>query len=481
MLSEDESDQTIIHANPFSTSAYRIMEVINVDLIGPLPPDRYGNTYVLVIREAFSRWTDITAIQNKESTSIASPLLRFFGTFGWPTELRSDGGKEFVNSIIAVILEVGGTNHNITLAYSHEENAIVERANKEVLRRLKELIFETRLISIWADMLPLVQRLINTHKISSIGVSPSQIVFGNAIDLDRHFFPPNLTKLPTKEGQMNSNEVAFREYMDSLLANQAMIIAKAQEHLFDNDQKALSKRQQKGELTEFPIDSIVLAQYHDTGLGAKPPSKLHPKWEGPFRVVNITNSGNTYVLQNFVDGSLTNRHITDLKIFHYDETYEEHVKLTLSEVALRDRIHEFPVEAVLAHRFKRRADGNLGNKSSDLEFHIHWKGFSSRWDSWEPYSNVRLNTIVLDYLRDNKLKRFIPRHLEEDPVMNEDIPIVNRIKSIPDSNSRKRKVQFMVSDEEIFPTHPTSAKRWIFDNRTHKWIDSENIRFMGPY
>jgi hypothetical protein len=30
----------VIHANPFTTSTYRVMEVINLDLIGPLRPDR---------------------------------------------------------------------------------------------------------------------------------------------------------------------------------------------------------------------------------------------------------------------------------------------------------------------------------------------------------------------------------------------------------------------------------------------------------
>ena len=144
----------VIHANPFSTSAYRVMEVLNVDLIGPFPPDRYGNVYVLVIRDAFSRWTDVCAIPNKEAVSIVGPLLKFFGTFGWPSELRSDGGKEFVNSLITLLMEVVGTQHFITLAYSHEENAIVERANKEVLRRLRDLIFENRLVAIWTDMLP---------------------------------------------------------------------------------------------------------------------------------------------------------------------------------------------------------------------------------------------------------------------------------------------------------------------------------------
>ena len=87
------------------------------------------------------------------------PLLRFFGTFGVPQELRTDGGKEFVNSIMAKLIDKLEVEHSITLAYSHEDNGSVNRANREVLQRLRDLVFDTRLINVWSDMLPVVQRL----------------------------------------------------------------------------------------------------------------------------------------------------------------------------------------------------------------------------------------------------------------------------------------------------------------------------------
>jgi hypothetical protein len=209
----------VIHTNPFSTSAYRIMDVNNIDLIGPMPPDRYGNTYVLVIRDAFSRWTDLSAIPSKEVTSVVPALLKFFGTFGWPTELRSDGGSEFVNSTIELLLDAVGTEHSITLAYSHEENSIVERANKEVLRRLKDLIFESRLVTIWSDMLTMVQRIMNTQVVQSIGVSPAQLLFGNAIDLDRNFVPRHISSLDKPV----TTERSYVTWVDTLIRNQGLL------------------------------------------------------------------------------------------------------------------------------------------------------------------------------------------------------------------------------------------------------------------
>ena len=186
------------------------------------------------------------------------------------------------------------------------------------------------------------------------------------------------------------------------------------------------------------------------------------------------------------------RHITDLKIFHYDESYKDNIQLTLSEIAMRDRIHEFPVETVLAHRFKRKSNGALGNKSSDLEFHIRWKGFNSRWDSWEPYSNVRLSTIVIDYLSANKLKRFIPRLLDGELLVPEIQPasILNRIfqdnKNSNISEERKKKVQFKshstVQDSMTIPSLDLDDEtRWVYDKHSHSWLSTENIRLLGPY
>ena len=57
--------------------------------------------------------------------------------------IRSDRGSHFANDLIKEFLDLTGTPHNLTLAYSSQENAIVERVNKEVNRHLRGLVFDT--------------------------------------------------------------------------------------------------------------------------------------------------------------------------------------------------------------------------------------------------------------------------------------------------------------------------------------------------
>ena len=59
-------------------------------------------------------------------------------------QIRTDNGPAFANDLLKGVANLLGSTNEITTAYSSEENGIVERANKEVLRTLQALVFETR-------------------------------------------------------------------------------------------------------------------------------------------------------------------------------------------------------------------------------------------------------------------------------------------------------------------------------------------------
>ena len=208
-----------------------------------------------------------------------------------------------------------------------------------------------------------------------------------------------------------------------------------------------------------------MASYPDGGLGKKPPSKFHPKWLGPFRVVNISDNGNRYSLQNFIDGKIKDYHITDLKLFYHTKDITD---VELYESALRDHIHEFPVEMVLEHRTINQGE-HTRVRSSDLEFKIRWRGFSSRWDTWEPYKNVRLNEVVIEYMRTNGLARFIPRNLEVERVNTVvTFNLEGEEKEEYDKEQKKRQEK-----SYMLGKHKHSTLRWKKHQGSGCWIPSE--------
>ena len=82
------------------------------------------------------------------------------------------------------------TEHVNIISNSHEENSIVERRNKYVVRHLHDKRIKTCL----TNELPSVERIINSLTVESLDVAPSRILFGNAIDLDKGIFLPSMTE-----------------------------------------------------------------------------------------------------------------------------------------------------------------------------------------------------------------------------------------------------------------------------------------------
>ena len=63
------------------------------------------------------------------------------------------------------------------MAYSKEENSIVERANKETLRHLKALVYDSKVLTDWKRYVPLVQRICNAAIHSATNETPVKLLF----------------------------------------------------------------------------------------------------------------------------------------------------------------------------------------------------------------------------------------------------------------------------------------------------------------
>ena len=124
-----------IHAHGFTISTYTPMKCLNIDFIGPFP----DQGYILVIVNTFTRWFELYHTTDATVLSATECLLKHFGRFGAPQRRRSDNGPHYIADAIREFLNLIGVSHTLTLAYSKQENAIVERYNKEINRHLRAL------------------------------------------------------------------------------------------------------------------------------------------------------------------------------------------------------------------------------------------------------------------------------------------------------------------------------------------------------
>jgi hypothetical protein len=370
----------VISGSPFSE--------ISIDVLKLPTPDVRGFRYCVVIVDNFSHWTSITACANKSAFDAARALLQFIGNFGAPLRLRSDGGKEFVNGVITGLTRMMGVSPLVVQAYTPSANGIVERQNRAILERIREMCMCERLVkhtaSQWSDLLPLVQRSLNASFHSAIGTSPSRILFGDSVDLDRAI----LTKIPDGKSYDAEN------YCDVLAHNQRVIIEESDRIQSEICNKVIAKAAAKNRAQPAPAfevnNWVVLKPQPKFPL-----HKLAPRWPGPFRIHSVDADKEKVTLVDTV----TDRLFSALKrqLEHFDISRISDVS-GLKKVAEADSF-EFPVEGIVGHALitdqgvgvnpiQLRQDFCRGVRpKNDFQFLIKWTGYDK--PSWIAYKDAK--------------------------------------------------------------------------------------------
>jgi hypothetical protein len=92
------------------------------------------------------------------------------------TPSTSDNGPHFIAEVIKEFLSLVGTQHCLTLAYSKEENELVERMNKEVNRHPRALTFDNVTLDDYSTSLRFVQRILISNHSDRLKISASQFL-----------------------------------------------------------------------------------------------------------------------------------------------------------------------------------------------------------------------------------------------------------------------------------------------------------------
>ena len=179
-----------IHTQSFTTASYGLMKKISMDCIGPLIETDDGYTHILSVIDNFTRYTALYPLRGASAIEVAHSILIHIGTFGCPDIIQMDNGSEFVNEMVKETIKLLGTSQATILAYSKEENAIVERCNKEAMRHIRAMVFEINKKASWKIHTPLAQRIINSEVHSRTGATPNDLVFGGKLNLQGNFYYP---------------------------------------------------------------------------------------------------------------------------------------------------------------------------------------------------------------------------------------------------------------------------------------------------
>jgi len=339
-----------------------------MDYLGPFPTSEDGNSFILVMVDAFTRYCELRPTPSADAVCTAKVLEEIFYRYGPPTILQSDNGSHFKNHSVSNLYAEWGVTPHWTTPHHPSSNGVVERLNAMVLKGLRT---ETGLAHTdWDKHLHKVQSHINNRINSSIGMSPFQALHGYS---PRTIVDALVSGSPeTVPGPKVMPEVfsAINEYVLEL-----------QENHFD---EMKSKHDVGRKQVLFNIGDQVLLFYPSKQHWQQ---KLHTFWRGPCEVVQRMSEV-TYAVRNPVTEATDTFHVDRMRLFNdtrstkTDELYR-----------LIPEGQKIPCE-VLQHRFDNKGDP---------EFLVRWTGESTQEASWELMATMKPLELIQKYAKKHHL------------------------------------------------------------------------------
>lgn len=240
-----------------------------------------GNRWAIVAVDHLTRYAETAALPAATARDVASFLLRrFILRHGPPQELLSDRGRVFLSEVVEAILQECHVVHRTTTAYHPQTNGLTERFNRTLGDMLSMYVASDH--TNWDAILPFVTYAYNTATQSTTGFSPYFLLYG------RHPSHTIDTILPYRPDASECVPISATVRH----AEECRDLARA---FTSEDQER--QRSTRGETTAtvtFDPGALVWLSVPLTAPGLS--SKLVPKYEGPYRVLERASPVN-YVIE----------------------------------------------------------------------------------------------------------------------------------------------------------------------------------------
>uniref|UniRef100_A0A224Z9V6 Tick transposon n=1 Tax=Rhipicephalus zambeziensis TaxID=60191 RepID=A0A224Z9V6_9ACAR len=250
---------------------------VGVDLYDPLPMTPDGNRWIIVAVDHLTRYAETAALPSATARDVASFVLHhFILRHGAPRELLSDRGPAFTSEVVEAMLSECNIIHRTTTAYHPQTNGLTERFNRTLGDMLSMYVASDH--GNWDHVLPYVTFAYNTAIQATTGFSPFFLLYGRE---PSHNIDTILPYRPDASECQPISDVARQ-------AEECRQLART----FTSQQQ---QRQKENCTTSLPDPSYapgslvwLSVPYQTPGLS----SKLVPKYEGPYRVLEQTSPVN---------------------------------------------------------------------------------------------------------------------------------------------------------------------------------------------
>ncbi len=249
-------------------------EVIGMDFLEPIKPEsNNGNKYVLVMTDAFSKWTEVVALPNQTAETTCRALMEKIILYhGPPKIIVTDRGTNFTSRLFNNLCHELQTRHKTTTAYHPQSNGMTERFNKTVIDMIRKYVkdgFEN-----WEEVLGPMAAAYRNSVHSSTMESPYFLITARDPNMvvDRFLIP-------------ESESITPRDYKSQILRRLREGFKLAKTNLLEARRQQKAQYDKRAKEEKFEVGDRVLLDVRVTKLGTS--KKLNPRYQGPFRVSKV--------------------------------------------------------------------------------------------------------------------------------------------------------------------------------------------------
>ena len=351
---------------------------IGIDNVTLTPEDINGNTGATVIVNLFTGLVSIYPYKTISAVNTSIAVLKYICTYGLVEEIHTDPGSDFTSNLVKDLNSWLGTIHKFSLVDWHQSNG-VERKIREIVRHLRALCIEERVLNKWSDdtVLPIISFIMNSAPNREIGSNTQEfsaflLTFGN---FDAPYLKFDNTSAEVSSKFIRELDDNFKTLREASKAHQEATVL---------------KRSQDSELVILQPKALVLK----TRKGPFRPGKLIPLFLGPFEV--LSQYKNDVEIRHLAMGDVSKTHIENLKLFY--GTKEEALELAMLDaeqhwVKRILKYHGFPEIRTTMEFLVEFADGDILwiPFSKDISDTTHFEDFCQ--------SKPELKILLLDAKR----------------------------------------------------------------------------------
>uniref|UniRef100_A0A8C5GD01 Gypsy retrotransposon integrase-like protein 1 n=1 Tax=Gouania willdenowi TaxID=441366 RepID=A0A8C5GD01_GOUWI len=246
-------------------------ERLGMDIVGPVERSKAGNRYMLVITDYATRYPEVFPLKSMKAKSVAFCLVQLFSRVGFPREILTDRGTNFMSTLLKQVYQLLGIRSLRTTPYHPQTDGLTERFNQTMKQMLRKFVNETGVD--WDQWLPYLLFAYREVPQASTGFSPFELLYGHEVR-----GPLSLLKDVWEGNQAGGGADNIISYVVQMRDRLEKMRGLAQSHMAESQRRQKVWYDRSARQRSFNPGQKVLVLLPSDG------SKLLAQWQGPFEV-----------------------------------------------------------------------------------------------------------------------------------------------------------------------------------------------------